>query len=163
MMESHVFPTDNETPIQRFRSAAAPVTTHVLTAHKRAEVRLHAVQQSTVGGFHIRVFLNTPEATVDTPTLGNDHYVGLLNMFTGFCIGGPGHCAVPPKTHRKFDKRKRPHKTPGNFRIDATDTVKQLTARGESDLQVNLVVLNIDGSPATDALRLDAVSLSFMD
>ena len=88
----------------------------------------------------------------------------MLNMFTGLCIGGPGHCDTPPVgQRRKFDHRPRPHKTPAAFRIDATDAVARLKALGDTDFQVTLVVLNIDGSLATDALHLEGVSLNFFD
>ena len=163
MKSSHLFPTDNSLPIQRFRSVDAGVHPQVLANHRRAEVRLHKVQYVTRPGFHVRVFLNQPQADATTPTRGNDHYVGQLNMFTGLCIGGPGHCAVPSETRRKFDQRPRPHKTPGNFRLDATATVQKLLANGARDIQVHLVVLNTDGTLAPDALVLDAVSLNFLD
>jgi tyrosinase len=90
--------------------------------------------------------------------------VGMQSMFTGLCIGGPGHCAPPPTApRRKFDLRHRAHKTPANFRFDCTDTIARLRTLGETDFQVTLVVLNIDGTPAADALHLDGVSLSFFD
>jgi hypothetical protein len=46
--------------------------------------------------------------------------------------------------------------------LDATAAVKALTV-GESNIHVNLLVLNHDGSPATDAFHLGAVSLNFFD
>ena len=94
------------------------------------------------GGFHVRVFLNSPQADVNTPTRGNDHYVGQISTFSGFCIGGPGHCDPPKQHRRKFDLRGRPHKTPGNFHLDATQAVQKLSAQGETAFQVNLVVIN---------------------
>jgi tyrosinase len=84
-------------------------------------------------------------------------------MFTGFCIGGPGHCDPPPEVRRKFDRRPRAHKTPGNVRLDASDAVRKLAAEGQSAFQVNLVVLNTDGTPANDALLMHAVTLSFKE
>jgi tyrosinase len=162
-MATHVFPTDSGNPLQRFRSAAATVRPYVLANHKRAEIRLHAVQQVARPGFFIRAFLNTPDAGIDTPTKGNDRYVGQANVFTGLCVGGPGHCDVPPPSANKFDLRPPHHKTASSFRFDATDSVRKLAAAGATGFQVNLVVLNLDGTLATDALRLDAVSLNFMD
>jgi hypothetical protein len=41
--------------------------------------------------------------------------------------------------------------------------VAALKASGTTAFQVNLVALNLDGSPAGDALKLDAVSLTFFD
>ena len=72
--------------------------------------------------------------------------------------------APPPVTpRRKFDHRPRSHKTPANFRFDCTEAVARLRQQGDTGFQVSLVVLNIDGTPATDALRLDGVSLNFID
>jgi tyrosinase len=160
---AHLYPTNNVVPMAKFNSAPTPVAQPVLDDHSSAQVRLHNVQYRTRAGFHIRVFLNSPDANVNSPTRGNDHYVGQLNMFTGFCIGGPGHCDQPKQHRKKFDRRPRHHKTPGNFHLDATDAVKKLKAAGETAFQVNLVVLNTDGTPADDALFLNAVSLVFKE
>jgi tyrosinase len=164
MQAVHVFPANNQHPISRFVSVPAEVHPKVVATHRRAEIRLVRVQYTTRPGFFIRVFLNQPDAGAGTPITGNPHYVGMLNMFTGLCIGGPGHCEVPQvKPRRKFDRRSRHHKTPGSFRIDATAAVARLRALGETDFQVTVVVLNIDGSTATDALHMDGVLLNFFD
>jgi tyrosinase len=163
MMSSHAFVTNSAVPLQRFRSAAAAVHPNVVAFHGKAEIRLHAVQYVTRPGFHIRAFLNTPDASVATPTRDNPNYVGLFSMFSGFCIGGPGHCDVPRPRNARFDLRPQPHKTPSNIRFDATDAVKRLAAQGATSFSVNLVVLNTDGTAATDALKIDAVSLNFFD
>ena len=163
MMASNAFVTNSTAPIQRFQSAAAAVHPKVISDHSSAQIRLHAVQYVARPGFHIRAFLNTPDANVATPVRGNPNYVGLVSMFTGVCVGGPGHCDVPAPRTGRFDLRPRPHKTPSNFRIDATDAVKRLAAQGATAFSVNLVVLNTDGTPATDALKIDGVSLNFFD
>jgi tyrosinase len=163
VMASHVFPTDKTMALARFRSADTAVHPKVLADHERAEVRLHAVQYVPRPGFYIRAFLNTPDASLSTPTRGNPRYVGQVNMFTGQCIGGPGHCDVPVGPSDRFDRRHRHHKTPSSFRLDATDAVGALAKSGTKAFQVNLVVLNLDGSSASDALKLDAVSLTFFD
>jgi tyrosinase len=49
--------------------------------------------------------------------------------FSGECIGGPGHCDVPPEKKRKYDERPRHRKTPGNFRIDATEAIRTTQVR----------------------------------
>jgi len=161
LKSAQLYPTNNSVPISRFRSAQTKVHPQVLADHHGAEIRLHKVKYTTRGGVQIRVFLNSPGADETTPTRGNDHYVGALHTFTGYCVGGPGHCDPPPETRRKFDSRPRHHKTPGNFRLNATDTVARLAAKGATSFQINLVVLNFDGTVANDALFLDAVSLVF--
>lgn len=163
MKSSYLFETDPKVPMLRFKSASANVHPAVLAKHSRAEVRIHKVQYSTAGGAFIRVFLNEPDANVATPTRGNDHFVTQVATFSGDCIGGPGHCDVPTETRRKYDIRPRPHKTPGNFRIDVTETVRKLAEQGETDFRVNLVVLGLDGAPKANALWMDAVSLNFKD
>jgi tyrosinase len=163
MMASNAFVTDKRMLIQRFQSAAVAVHPTVISNHSRAEIRLHAVQYVARPGFHIRAFLNTPDANVATPVRGNPNYVGLVSMFTGVCVGGPGHCDVPAPRTGRYDLRGRPHKTPSNFRLDATDAVKRLAAQGATSFSVNLVVLNTDGTPAADALKIDGVSLNFFD
>jgi tyrosinase len=163
MKSSYVFETDSTVALTRFRSAAAPVHPAVLARHSRAEVRLHKVQYSTSGGAFVRVFLNEPDASADTPTRGNDRFVAQLATFSGECIGGPGHCDVPPESRRRYDLRPRHRKTPGNFRIDATEAVRRLTGQGETEFQVNLVVLDIDGTPKPNALWMRGVSLNFKD
>jgi tyrosinase len=163
MSSSYVFETDSTMPIARFKSAPATVNPRVLANHRNAEIRLHKVQYSTAGGAFIRVFINEPDANEKTPTRGNDHFVTQVATFSGDCIGGPGHCNVPPETRRKYDIRPRHRKTPGNFRINATDAVRKLTAQGATDFQVSLVVLDIDGTPKPNAMWMDGVSLNFKD
>jgi tyrosinase len=163
MKASQIYPTENTVPVSKFKSAKTPVAANVLNDHRRAEVRLHKVKFRSSSGFHVRVFLNSPDADVKTPTRGNDRYVGQLNTFFGQCVGGPGHCDPPPETRRRFDCRPRHPKTPGNYRLDATDVVNKLKAQGETAFQVNLVVMNTDGTPAPDALLLNAVSLNFIE
>jgi tyrosinase len=163
MKSSYLFETDSSIPVVRFKSASANVHPAVLAKHNRAEVRIHKVQYSTAGGAFIRVFLNEPDADVNTPTRGNDHFVSQVATFSGDCVGGPGHCDVPPESRRKYDLRPRHHKTPANFRIDVTESIRKLTEQGETDFQVNLVVLGLDGQPKPNALWMDAVSLNFKD
>jgi tyrosinase len=163
MKSSYLFETSNAVPIARFNSARATVHPAILAKHNRAEIRIHKVQYSTASGAFLRVFLNQPDAGAETPTRGNDHFVAQVATFSGECIGGPGHCDVPPEGRRKYDVRPRHRKTPGNFRIDATDAVRKLSEQGATDFQVNLVVLDIDGKPKPNALWMDAVSLNFKD
>ena len=160
---SHLYETHNQVSITRFKSAKAGVHPAVLGNHSRAEIRLHKVQYAVNSGTYIRVFLNEPNADIHTLTQGNDHFVGQIQLFSGSCIGGPGHCDPPAETKRKFDYRPRHHKTPSNIRLDATETVRKLRAHGETDLHINLVVMDLTGQLKSNALWLDAVSLNFLD
>jgi len=158
-----VFETDPTASITQFKSAKAAVHPHALANYARAEVRLLGVRYSVDGGGVLRVFLNEPDASENTPTKGNDHYVGQFALFAGGCVGGPGHCMPPSGPKLSHDLRKRHPKTPGNIRLDATGTVQKLRAKGAKDFTLHVVVLGLDGKPAPDILRLDAVSLNFFD
>lgn len=160
LLDSSVFETDPTTPITRFKSAPAAIHPAALERYRRAEVRLENVRHSVDAAGYLRIFINEPDADASTPTRGNDHYVGQFSVSLTGCIGGPGHCAPAPKTTRRFDLRERHRKTPGNVRLDATDTLKKLQAQGATDFHVHVVALGLDGKPNSDLLRLEAVSLN---
>ena len=165
MQTTQSFAVNNTVPVARFVSAAAPVHAQAVATHRKAEIRIHNVRYTTRPGFYIRVFVNQPDADASTPSKDNPHFVGTHSMFTGLCIGGPGHCApIPVATpRRKFDLRGRSHKHPANFRIDCTETIAKLRELGATQFQVTLVPFNLDGTAATDALHMDGVSLNFFD
>jgi tyrosinase len=128
----------------------------------RAEVRLHRVPQLPRSCF-IRVFLNVPEADGNTP-LDHKGYAGYLSVFGhGECYGGPGHCDPPPARARKYDLRPRNHNTPRNHRVNVTKTVRRLIETGASSLQITLVVIGVDYQEDHELLRLEGVSLNFLD
>ncbi|NQY09327.1 MAG: tyrosinase family protein [Flavobacteriales bacterium] len=163
--DSKVWSTNNKTPITKFKSEDTGIHQDVLSNHSKAEVRLHNLQRSGDSHF-IRVFLNSPEANADTPTIDNDNYVGYISRFGhGDCVGGPGHCEVPSPNKRNFDMRGRHHNTPTNHPLDATENVKKLIAKGATDIHVNVVALNANGQLATGNSRLlmDGVSINFIN
>jgi len=161
--DTYIFPTQRSLEIQKFTSAPAGVRAPVLANHRRAEVRLHGIQQP-LPSFLVRVFLNLPEADVNTSIDNNDHYAGHFSLFGhGPCIGGPGHCDPRPLPRRKFDTRPPHHNEPWNLRMDVTKTVQKLVEKGATDLQVKLVVISPEGKAGVGSLRLDSVSLTFED
>ena len=135
----------------------------MLANHETAEIRIHRVKFPLSGGCFVRAFLNQADANAKTPVKDNPNYVGQFAMFSGGCVGGPGHCDPPEEPRRKFDRRHRHHKTPGNIRFDATIAVQRLLGLGATDFHVQLVVLGLDGAPLNNALWVDGVSLTFLD
>lgn len=155
-----IIPVGAEAPVGKFVSEKIDVSEHVRTSFEKAEVRLHRVPQLPRSCF-IRVFLNLPDANANTP-LEDEHYAGYLAIFGhGDCYGGPGHCAVP--TPRKYDLRPRSHNTPRNHRVNVTKCAKALFAKGTKSLQITLVVLGVDYAEDKELLRLEGVSLNFLD
>jgi tyrosinase len=151
-----------ETPVGRFVSRAMEIPAAVRRSFRQAEVRLHRVPQLPRSCF-IRVFLNLPDASAETP-IDDEHYAGYLAVFGhGPCYGGPGHCDWPTEPPRKYDLRGRSHNALRNHRIHVTKCAKRLLEKGARSLQITLVVIGADYQEDGELLRLDGVSLNFLD
>ncbi len=161
--DSAHYHVDSSIGMQTFRSAETQVSANTLDNHKKAEIQIHRVRRGNLPNAHIRIFLNSPEADANTPTVGNDNFVEQITTFHGSCYGGPGHCDLPLDKTRAFDLRSLHHHEPRNYKIDATATVKRLLACGAKDISIQMVVVGLDGKPINNALYLDGVSLNFLD
>lgn len=124
-----------------------------------AELQLRNVLHSK-DTFELRVFLNQPDATADTPTEANNHYAGRLVFFGhGECIGGPGHC--DPAMHEdEFDLRP-PRLAPYDLSLDVTDCVRRL-AESAKDIAIKFVAVGEERNAAAN-LVLDGISLILRD
>lgn len=157
-----LIPVGLETPVGRFVSKPIPLPDALRRSFQQAEVRLHRVPQLPRSCF-IRVFLNLPGASATT-SIEDPHYAGYLAIFGhADCIGGPGHCDLPPSRPRRYDQRPRHHNTPRNHRINVTKTAKRLIEKGAKSLEITLVVIGADYCEDSELLRLDGVSLDFID
>jgi tyrosinase len=150
-----------EAPIARFVSKPIPVHAKV-KKFRKAEIRLHWVPQLLRSCF-VRAFINQPGADATTSVRNNPHYAGYLAIFGhGECYGGPGHCDLPPPRPRAFDQRPRSHNTPRNHRIDVTEAARTQLAKAD-EIQITLVVIGVDYREESDLLKLEGVSLNFLD
>ena len=157
-----VIPVGLAAPVGRFVSKPIGLPEAVRSSFEQAEVRLHRVPQLPRSCF-IRVFLNLPDANAST-SIEDAHYAGYLAIFGhADCIGGPGHCDLPPIQPRKYDQRPRHHNTPRNHRVNVTRTARKLIDEGATSLQITLVVIGADYCEDSDLLRLNSVSLDFLD
>ena len=159
---THLIPIGMDTPVGRFVSQPLTVPEPVRKGFRQAEVRLHRVPQLPRSCF-IRVFLNLPDADAQT-SIEHENYAGYLAIFGhGPCYGGPGHCDIPERRPRPYDLRPRDHNTPRNHRVNITKAAKRLIDAGASSLEITLVVIGADYCEDNDLLRLDGVSLNFLD
>ena len=157
-----VVPVGVSAPVGRFTSQPIDIPEAVRASFGRAEVRLHRVPQLPRSCF-IRVFLNLPDADASTP-LDHANYAGYAAVFGhGDCYGGPGHCDPPPPRARKYDLRPRSHNTPRNHRVNVTACARKLVEGGATTLQITLVVIGVDYCEDRELLRLEGVSLNFLD
>ncbi len=157
---SSLVPVGADAPVGRLVTRPVDLPRGVRNGFRSAEVRLHRVPQLDRSCF-VRVFLNNEHANADTP-LDDPSYAGYLAVFGhGECIGGPGHCAVPDR--RPYDLRPRSHNTPRNHRVNVTKTARRLIEQGAKSLRVTLVTIGADYCADDELLRLEGVSLSFLD
>ncbi len=155
-----LIPVGAGSPVARFVSQPLEIADSARASFQQAEVRLHRVPQLPRSCF-VRVFLNLPSADATTP-IDHPNYAGYLAIFGhGDCIGGPGHCAVPARG--KFDLRPRSHNTPRNHRVNVSKCARKLFEAGATTLQITLVVIGADYQEDRELLRLDGVSLVFLD
>jgi tyrosinase len=146
--------------VGRFVSQPLDLPAGVRASFRQAEVRLHRVPQLPRSCF-IRVFLNMPGADARVP-LTDDHYAGYLAVFGhGECYGGPGHCEPPVR--QPYDLRPRSHNTPRNHRVNVTRCARRLIGAGAKSLQISLVVIGADYREEHELLRMEGVSLNFLD
>ncbi len=163
LRNSYHYETSKQRGMMKFNSSMAGVNAMTLDMFSKAEIRLHRVQNANLPSACIRVFVNDETADENSQMDGNDHFVSELHTFHGSCYGGPGHCDLPLNKTRPFDQRHIHHNEPRNFRINATDAVNRMLAKGAQDISVHLVVVGLDGQLVDDALYLEGVSLDFMD
>jgi tyrosinase len=157
---SYVIPVGAQAPVGRFVSKALDLPPGVRAGFRQAEVRLHRVPQLPRSCF-VRVFLNLPDANASVP-LTDEHYAGYVAIFGhGDCYGGPGHCEVPSR--QQYDLRPRDHNTPRNHRVNVTKCARRLIDAGATSFQITLVVIGADYIEENELLRLDGVSLNFLD
>jgi tyrosinase len=153
-------PVGLQAPVGRFVSDPVRVP-KTARDPRQVEVRLHRVPQLDRSCF-VRVFLNLPDANADTPPEG-EHFGGYLAIFGhGECYGGPGHCAVPGQP-RPYDLRPRSHNTPRNYRVNVTRAARALLKAGAGTLQVTLVVIGADYCQDNELLRMENLSINFLD
>lgn len=163
MRDSVYFDVASDIGLKKFNSEASKVSSNTLDTHRKAEIKIHRVRRGNLQNAHIRVFLNTPNATLNTQTVGNENFVEEITTFHGTCYGGPGHCDLPLDKTRLFDHRALHHHEPRNYKIDASDAIKRVLRNGEDDITIQLVIVGIDGNTIDNAVYIDGVSLNFLD
>lgn len=118
-----------------------------------------------VDSYLVHIFLNNPDATLDTPQTTAEGYAGILTLFGhGACLGGPGHCDVTEPVDT-FDRRPRHHKAPNNAHVDVSWPLADVVRRDTSGdprvpVSATLVVENAAGELADPSvLHFEAISL----
>jgi hypothetical protein len=114
-------------------------------AFTRAEVVFYGVEHRGPS-FEALVFLNAPDAGVDTPRRPEDGYAGSFVIFGhGGCFGDEGHCEPPPGPRDPFDSRPPSGVLPQTKLVDVTDVLARLDGDGLTVTVIPVVRGQLDG------------------
>jgi hypothetical protein len=114
-----------------------------LTAFTRADVVFTGVDHSG-GSYEVRLFLNNPAATADTPRTAEQGYAGRFTVFGhGGCYGDEGHCEVPAPSADPTELRPAHPLTPLEINVTITEALRRVLARDGALRTVTLVPVSI--------------------
>jgi tyrosinase len=111
--------------------------------------------------FEARVFLNAPDADVETALSLESGYAGSFVVFGhGGCYGDAGHCEVPPGPRDPFDLRPPHPMTPLTKFVEITDALQRAREAGNT-IEVSVVPMRAGRLQArqVDALSFTALRL----
>jgi hypothetical protein len=124
---------------------------------ERADLEFHAVDHSRAS-FEARIFLNSADATLETPADIQHGYGGSFFVFGhGGCAGDEGHCDVPTEPRRPYDLRPEHQLTRGTKRVTITDALRRALGQSDGNLAVTIVpvVEPEDAEDYSEALLTD--------
>lgn len=136
---------DDERGTLLARLPAEAVTVEEGETFTRVDLVFFGVDHSK-DSYEVRVFLNNPKATADTPRTPDEGYAGRFVIFGhGGCFGGTGHCDPPTEPRERYDLRLPHQLTPQDKLVTVTDAVRRLRVDGPSDqISVTLVPVSKD-------------------
>lgn len=130
----------------------------------RADIVVLGLDHSGLS-YEVRVFLNSPDATADTPRDDQHGYAGRLTVFGhGGCYGDLGHCDVPAPSTDPTDLRPPHPLTPLDTFVTITDALNRVLDHDGALATITLVPISItprrsDRRPAPELLHFNDVSL----
>ncbi|MCH8316454.1 MAG: hypothetical protein IIA64_10815 [Planctomycetes bacterium] len=100
-----------------------------------------------VRSMEIRVFINEPESSVKTPTLGNPRFAGSLGMF-GMTAGIEAPMEMKRRPNQRFD-----------LELDISRTLAEQGKSGE-EVSMKLVPVSIDGQAVSpDKANIEGIDI----
>jgi hypothetical protein len=106
----------------------------------RADLLFSGVNHSGLS-YEVRVFLNNPDATSETPRDVAHGYAGRYSIFGhGGCFGDEGHCDVPPPHADPTDLRPPHQLTPQMTTVTITEALQHVLAEDRNGLRTVTLV-----------------------
>ena len=112
--------------------------------------------------FEARVFVNNPNADINTPPTEASGFAGCFSVFGhGGCFGDVGHCEPSKKPEDSFDPRPSHPLLPMKKVVIATAAIRRAMAQG-ADIHVTVVPVIKSWTEKTaldDVLKFDHINL----
>jgi tyrosinase len=113
------------------------------SAGQRTFIRFNQMTLNHTGDFSVKVFINKPDATAETPDT-DPHFVGGVAFFS--------------HVHEGTEETPR-----GNFDLDATATLSRLGFEGKQNVEVNVVLLPYPNRQLkTNSLEIQATEIQIV-
>jgi hypothetical protein len=127
--------------MERYLSDPLPLSPAVMAGEFEAAQLIFYEVEHAGPSFRALVFINAPEADIDTPEEAETGFAGSFVIFGhGGCVGDEGHCDVPAHDKDAFDSRPLHPLTPQTKTVDIGAALKR--AHGEGDhLTVTVLAL----------------------
>jgi len=147
-------------PGKVYRSTTPLPVSNVPAEFVRADLEFIGVDHSGPS-FEARVFVNNPNADINTPPTEAYGYAGCFNVFGhGGCFGDVGHCDVSQKQDN-FDPRPSSPLLPMKKVVIATSAIRNALAR-RADINVTVVPIIKSWTEKTEldnVLKFDHINL----
>jgi tyrosinase len=148
--------------MDRYDSDPFVLDTDLTPDYYRADLVFYGVDHSGPS-YEGWVFLNSPDATFETPDDPAAGFAGRFNVFGhGGCYGAAGHCDVRNRFQDEFDVRGDHPLTPFTISVDITDAVRAVAA---AELVVTVIprMATSRGPRPTDALQFEHLRIVAYD
>ena len=151
--------------MERFDSAPIPLSAGVREGDFSGGQLIFYDVDHSGASFEGRVFVNAPEATIETPREAEHGYAGSFVIFGhGGCAGDEGHCDVPTEAKDRFDSRPLHALTLQTKTVDVGAALARVHGEGESiEVTVLAIVVEPDGASLDDVLHFSAMRLVTYD
>ena len=111
---------------------------------ERADLEFYDIEHAE-SSFEGRVFLNNPDANINTEKTKENGYVDSFYVFShGGCFGDAGHCDIR-KERRKYDTRPVHPLTPTFTTVTITSMLKEISKK-TNEIIVTVVPVPMGGS-----------------
>lgn len=147
-------------PARVYRSTIPLPVANLPAEFSRADIEFIGVDHSGAS-FEARVFVNNPNADINTPPTEAAGFAGCFSVFGhGGCFGDIGHCDLPERRDN-FDPRPSHPLMPMKKIVVATTAIKNALAQS-ADINVTVVPVIKSWTEKTefnDVLKFDHINL----